>query len=146
MNLRSGKTSVIVIVVVASLLTFAGLSMLGGERPIGVVAKFLDALSKKDYETLARLSNAPGFTEEELREEWKRSTTVAGLYFQFLYQIQSETYPTEESAVVLVSFTPEAGSEVSNERRLEVPVSKIDGEWKVDVLALNRDIYPGLPR
>jgi hypothetical protein len=143
---RSGKTNVIVVVVAASLLTFAALSMFGGERPIGVAADFLDALVKKDWKTLARLSDAPGYTEEELQIEWKRSTEEAGKYFKFIYQIQSENYPTEQSAVVVVSFTPEAGTEIAYERKLEVPMKKIDGKWKVEVLALNRDIYPGLPR
>lgn len=146
MDLRSGRTSVIAIVVVASLLAFAGISMFGGERPMSVVAKFLEALAEKDYETLADLSNAPGYSHEEMLEEWKRSTTEAGKYFKFIYQIQNESFTTEDTAVVLVSFTPEAGSQIAYERRLEVGVTKVDGEWKVDVLALNRDIYPGLPR
>jgi hypothetical protein len=143
---RTGKVNVAVIVVVACLLTFGALSMFGGERPIQVVAKFMDALAKGDVERLTALSNAPGFTPEELKSEWERSTGEAGRYFKFIYHVQSESLPTETTAVVVVNFTPEAGSEVAYERRIEVPLSKIDGKWKVDVLALNRDIYPGMPR
>lgn len=146
MSLRSGKVNAVVIVIVAGLLGFAAISIFSGDRPVTATARFLDALAKGDVDQLVALGNTPGVDEKEMRDQWELATKVAGVYFKFYYKIKDESIVDEDHAVVIVELTPEVGSEVAYERRLEVPMTRVEGKWKVDVLALNRDIYPGLPR
>jgi len=146
MSRRSGKGNIAIVIIAAGLLGFAAIAMFTGERPIGAAARFMDALAKGDVEALTDLSNAPGYERAEIEAQWTRATKVAGPYFSFMYEVKSEAMQGSDKAVVLVLQTPEAGSVTAYERRVELPMTKTESGWKVDVLALHRDMYPGLPR
>lgn len=144
--LRAGKVSATLIVIVAFVVGLLAMTLSTGESPMFVGSSFMAALADGDSQALAELSYGDGVTEEELVEMWEYTTHVAGLYFTFSYEITGETKPQDDTAIVTMEYVKNAGMSGSYPEKFQLPLKKVDGEWRVDVFSLSRDMYPGLPR
>ena len=144
--LHSGKISVTAIVIVGLVVGLLAMSLLSKESPARAGARFMAALAESDVETLTELSFKDDVSKEEMLDMWTHTTQVAGRYFTFIYDITGESQTSDDTAVVYMDYAPRAGMSGSVKEPYELPMKLVDGEWKVDVFALNRKMYPGLPR
>jgi hypothetical protein len=121
------------------------LFFLGRDSPTAVGNEFLVALAKGDVDTLVKDSYYPG-SKEELRKQWEFATQEAGVHFRFTWRVKDERQSSDTSASIQLGWTKNAGSPASYEDGTELPMVKDNGTWKVDVRALDHDMYPALPR
>jgi hypothetical protein len=61
-------------------------------------------------------------------------------------QIKETTYTNDEEATVAVDMYQNVTNVNITSKRFQIPVVKINGEWKVDARSLTRQAYPALPR
>jgi hypothetical protein len=146
MSRRSGKVSVTLVVVVAFVLGLGVMALSTSENPATAGARFMAALARGDYKTLAELSYGDGVSREEFEKEWQYTMEVAAPHYQFNYEIRGESQTTPTSAVVKMMYTRNAGAAGSYEEPYQLPMVKTEDGWKVDVFSLDRDMFPGLPR
>ena len=144
--LLAGKISVTLIVIVGLVVGLLAMSLLSKDSPAQAGAQFMAALAAGDAEALTELSYSDDVTKEEMLDMWKYATQVSGRYFTFTYNVTGESMPSDDTAVVNMMYAERAGMSGSVEVPYELPMKLVDGEWKVDVFALNRKMYPGLPR
>ncbi len=105
----------------------------------------MDALARGDVKKLCELSyfsQAP--SSKELTDEWTLATGVAGKHYNFAWRITA-TSVTGDTATVSLGVTRNFGSAASYEENYALPMKLVNGEWKVDVVQISRELYPGLP-
>ncbi len=146
MKLDSGKVSVTLIVVAAFLVGLGVIALTSGQTPTISAGRFMAALASGDHKTLADLSYADEVSKEELEKQWEYTMTIAAPHYQFTFEIKTETKPSKDQAVVRMMYTKNPGSGGSYAEPFDLPMVKTDDGWKVDVYAMNRDMFPGLPR
>lgn len=144
--MQSGRVNIVVIVAVAFLVMLGSLTMFSQERPSAVAANFMLSLANMDAEKLTDLSYAQGTSREELLKKWKYTTEVVARDFTFTYDIKGENPIDEDSSNVWMMYRIHAGMDGSFDERFELPMVKTKDGWKVDVYAISRDMFPGLPR
>lgn len=142
---RSGRTSIIVIITVTLVAAVIGLFLLAGESPTGVGTKFLTALANGNEKQLAELSHMDGLTQAQIEEKWK-GTYETSKYWLFAYRVLGTTKQDANTATIRLDWIKNAANPGSYEEKFELPMVLIDGKWKVDVRAISREMYPGLPR
>lgn len=142
--LRSGKAHWITIFGILGVIALIAIFLISGESPTGVANRFLVALAKGDVDTLTDLSYYEG-SKETLREKWKYATQVSGPYYRFAWTITTTKQPDDKSAAVRTSMFRGFGPGSFGEN-FDIPLVKVDGKWKVDVHAISRGLFPGLPR
>lgn len=106
---------------------------------------FMTALAKGDVPELVRLSHMPEVSNEDLKKKWE-FTVDAGKYYRFTWKITAVEQLTETTGTAKMQVMRNATSGSSYEENFQLPLVKIDGEWKVDVSSMNRGLYPALPR
>jgi hypothetical protein len=121
------------------------LFFLGKDSPSQVASQFLVALAKGDVDTLVKDSYYQG-SEEQLRKEWEFAVKEAGPYYRFVWRIKDERQSTDTAASIQLGWRKNATSPASYEDNTELPMVKDGGRWKVDVRAIDRELYPALPR
>ena len=114
-------------------------------NPGETATKFMDALARSDLETLVEVSYIPGTSEAQLREKWEKTLHI-GRNFAFTWQILSQTQNSDTSAVAFMTILPDLNNPQAFELKIQLPMELVDGEWKVDLRRVPRDIYPALPR
>lgn len=117
----------------------------GGESASSVSARFMGALAKGDYKTLAKLSYIPDRSQQELEEKWKFTTEV-GKHYLFLYRLGATLEQGPRTATTNLSVTRNAMTGGSFEENFPIPLTRQEGKWKVEVRGLSRKLYPSLPR
>ncbi|MBC8064912.1 MAG: DUF4878 domain-containing protein [Chlorobia bacterium] len=142
---RSGRASLVVVIMAALVAAVAGLFLLAGESPTAVTGKFLTALAKGDAKTLASLSFMDGLPEAEIEKKWQE-THDASKFWTFAYQIQDSNEQDANTATVRLQWIKNAMSGSAYEEKYELPLLKVGGKWKVDVRGISREMYPSLPR
>lgn len=142
---RSGRTSIIVVITVALVAAVIGLFLLAGESPTGAGSKFFTALANGDSKQLAELSYMDGLSKDQVEQKWKESYEVSKFWL-FNCRIKGYTNQDENSATIQLEWVKNASSPGSYPEEFELPMVKVDGKWKVDVRAISREMYPGLPR
>ena len=142
----SGKVGVTLIIVLAFVVGLVVMALSTGEGPSSAAANFMDALAKQDAPRLAEMSYADGVSQEEIEEQWRFTMEVVAPYYQFSYDIQGEKLTTEDRGFVWMDYVKNAGSSGAYAERFELPMVKTEDGWKVDVYAINRNMFPGLPR
>jgi hypothetical protein len=143
---RSGRVSLLGILGLGSILLIVALLFLSRESLNSVGGRFMTALAKGDVDTLTKMSFLGKRTPEEIRDMWKFTTGVSGKYYNFRYRITSSRQADANSGTVTMMFTKDAESPSAFEEKREIPLVRVNDEWKVDVANLSRDMYPGLPR
>jgi hypothetical protein len=81
-----------------------------------------------------------------MRKKWDFAVNRAGKYYLFTYKITSARQIDENNAQVTMQFTKDAGDPSSYDAKYEIPLVKVGNEWKVDVKAISRELYPAIPR
>lgn len=142
---RSGRASIVVVLTVALVAVVVGLFLLGGESPSGVAGKFLTALAKGDAKTLADLSYMEGLSSEQVEQKWK-ATHEASKYWVFQFLVKDTKEQDSGNSTVVLEWVKNASSGGAYPEKFELPMTKRDGKWKVDVRGMSREMYPSLPR
>ena len=143
---RSGRASPLLIVTVAFVVGLVVMTLTVSESPSSVARRFMAALAVGDAETLTDLTYLEDATREEMLAKWEYTTGVVGPYFPFRYEIKGETRPSDDQAIVWMLYTANAGMSGSYPDRFELELHSTDDGWKINVFALSRKMYPGLPR
>lgn len=122
------------------------------DTPEKAVNQFLLALAKKDVDRLVELSYWEG-SPDGLRQQWDFCVNKAAKHYVFLWKLISTHKVSNDRAAVRVTileFRSSRGQLVYGTEvqpgGMEVPVLRVDGRWKVDLMSLSRRFYPFLPR
>ncbi|MEZ0324482.1 MAG: hypothetical protein ACAH95_01125 [Fimbriimonas sp.] len=142
----SGRASLMTIVAVAAILLVVGLFLFSKESLSSVATRFLQALDAGDVATLTKMSYLDKDTEEEMRKKWDFAVNKAGRFYRFRYEITAARQVSPDSAQVSMQFIKDALNPNAFPEKIDLPLVKVGGEWKVDVKAMSRDMYPALPR
>lgn len=143
---RLGRASWLTIAGLAGLVIIVVLFFMSGESSQAAASRFMNALGKGDVNTLASMSDIPGKSEDEIRKAWEHTTKVAGPHYIFTYKISSNLDANDQTSMVRMMVIRNAERDGAYEEKFELPLVKKDGKWKVEVLGLDRRLYPGLPR
>lgn len=132
-------------------LLIVGLSFLGLDSPTSAAARFMGALARGDYKTVAATSEIVKRPNEDLEaarkrleEEWKFAIETAGKHYRFRYRLMGQIVTGEKAAVnmqVWKNYSPNA-----YEENFDLPMVKDEGKWKVAVRGMSRKWYPAVPR
>lgn len=122
------------------------------DTPEKAVNRFLIALAKKDIDTLMELSYWEG-SPDDLRQQWDYCVNKGAKHYVFLWKLITTRRVSDDRAAVRVSILEfrasraqgAYGTEVQPEG-VEVPLVRIGGRWKVDLMSLTRRFFPFLPR
>lgn len=106
---------------------------------------FMVALSHGKTAELAKLSFIEGDSEEQLKAKWDKSFTFAKQY-RFVWVIKRSAKASENEASVSLGVWRNAGNPSTYEEKYDLPLSRINGKWKVDVKGISRTMFPALPR
>lgn len=143
---RSGRASPLLIVAVAFVVGLVVMVLTVGESPSSAAGRFMAALAEGDAEALTDLSYVPDVSREEMLAKWEYTTGVVAPYYSFEYEITGATRPSDDRAIVQMMFTRNAGMSASYREKYELELHTTDDGWKVDVFAISRTMFPGLPR
>jgi hypothetical protein len=145
MNKRAGKAAPLAIVVALLAIVTVAIFILSAKQDseINAASRFLVALGKADAKTLTELSYMDGDTEEEIRAKWDKTLSYSKHYL-FVWSIQRSFVQGDEATVTL-KFFKDAGKSTTFEEKLEIPLKRVNGKWKVDVRGISREAYPSLP-
>lgn len=111
-----------------------------------VGSQFMDALARGDVNKLTEMSYMADLPKEEIRKRWDFTVNKAAPYYRFTWAITDSGETAGNAGYVRLNVTRNAGTPGGYDEPFELPLLKIDGQWKVDVRAISRDMYPGLPR
>lgn len=144
---RAGKVSPLVILGVIGFVGILAVVLFtrSGSSPAQRVNEFFTALGKADMEGVLRSSTFGGLPDDEVRPKWQQCFDRTK-YYRFALQIKETSYSNPEEATVAVDMFQNAANPNLGSKRFQIPVVKIDGEWKVDVRSMTRQAYPALPR
>ncbi len=106
----------------------------------------MTALSKGDVDTLTKMSLLGDKTEPEMHKEWEFAVNTAGKHYRFFWRITSELVSDENSGSVRMQISRNIDSPSTYEEAFQLPMQKVNGEWKVDVRGISREMFPALPR
>lgn len=143
---RAGRVNWMVMVATAGAIAILAIAFLSGESATSVAGRFMEALGKGDVNALTELSYMDGNTPDQIKKKWEYTTTVPGKYYRFKWQLLNESTPAPDEAIVRLWVWRDFNTGGSYEENYQITLVKKDGKWKVDVLSLNRTMYPGLPR
>jgi hypothetical protein len=141
-----GRVNWIVLAVLVLAALIVTLALFGGEAPTTAANRFLLALGKGDVKTLADMSYfSPERPRQQVEADWRKTLTYAR-HFVFAWRVKSDRRPTPDRAIVALSFVKDAHKSGSYEENFILDMVKVGGKWKVDVQAINREMFPALPR
>lgn len=112
--------------------------------PTATVGSFLTALAKGDVDQLVELSHYDG-DKAKLREQWEFCVKEAAPHVRFTWTMSGSREIDAEHATVNVLWFKDIENQ-GYEKKYEIPCVKEDGQWKVDVAVMARDMFPALPR
>ncbi len=138
--------NIAVIIAGAFLVGLGAMTMFSEPTASDVAADFMAAMTKLDADGLTKYSYVEGAKEDELKKQWKYMTDVVAPEYTFSYEIKGVSIVSKDSATVWMMFTKHAGIDGVFEERFELPMTKTETGWKVDLLSVSRDFLPGLPR
>ena len=144
--LRSGRVSPVMVVVVVFVVGLIVVALTAEDSASTVAGRFMAALAIGDAEALTDLSYLKDYSREEMLEKWEYTTGVVGPYYPFSYEIKGESHPSDDQAIVWMMYTPNRGMQGSFPERYELELHSTEDGWRVDVFAMSRDMFPGLPR
>ena len=144
---QSGRISPLALgSVVSVVLLFVLLLVFSRESPSSAGTRFMVALQHHDVDTLTKMSMMEGLSEEDIRKQWDFTMNTAEKYYQFAYTLAGSTQSSPTTASLKVQMYHDADRPGSYGELTEVPLVKVNGDWKVDVRGLSRDFYNCLPR
>lgn len=143
---QSGRASLIMLATAAMVILLGMIFLFGKESLTSVGTRFMSALARGDVDTLTKMSLVGDETPEQMHKEWDFAVNTAGKHYRFFWRITSELQADERSGSVRMQITRNADTPGGYEEAFQLPLEKVNGEWKVDVRGISREMYPGLPR
>ncbi len=141
--LKHGKAAWVYLLGLFVLIGGFVLVLSSGQTPQTRAQQFMTALADGDSERLAELSFSRGRTQEELEELWENSTEEAK-HYRFKFKILAAQEPNPNMAQVRMHVW--RGRDASVEDNFQLDMQKVEGEWKVRLEGISREMYPFLPR
>jgi hypothetical protein len=136
----------ITVVAIAAVLLVVGLLAFSRESVGSIGTRFMQALQKGDVDTLTNMSYLGNQSKDKMHQEWEFCVNKAGRYYLFTYRVVASRQMDANNASVTMQVTRNANDPGSYEEKFELPLVRVDNDWKVDVRAISRELYPGLPR
>jgi hypothetical protein len=140
-----GRASIILVAGIVSVVAVLVLLFLARANASSAAAQFMTALMKEDADTLASLSYVENKSEAEVKAQWQE-TIEHTKYFRYGWRIIGERQLSDNTAAVVMNVMKNLGSETAVEEKMELPMIRVDGQWKVSVREIPRAMYPALPR
>lgn len=144
MKKQAGRISFVLLASILSLLLVLVLFLFNGKNPATTATEFMSALAKGDIKTLSKLSIIKGKSEPEIEQAWAKTFDYSKHYL-FQWNIIS-TDAEGDNANVHLQVTRNALRTNAFEENFGLVLYKKDGDWKVDVLQINREMFPNLPQ
>jgi hypothetical protein len=141
----AGRINLIYLFVVVVVVMVAVVLIFSKQSPAQAGGEFMDALVRGDVNELTDLSYLGQTPTSEVKKEWEFATQVAGKHYNFSWQITASTAMGDSGSVQLSVFR-NFGSAGSYPENFALPMTLVNGQWKVDVANLSRELYPGVPR
>jgi hypothetical protein len=132
---------VVIVVGLIAVFLFAGR---GG--PTETANKFMIALSRGDVDDLMKLTFVRNGEDAAMRKDYEFATQEASRYYTFIWRVKDEKQANDNTASVQLSVIRNVVRPGSFEENFEIPLVRTDGKWLVDVVSINGDLYPALPR
>lgn len=126
-----------VAVVFVMMFSREGLGSIGG--------RFMTALAKHDVDTLTKMTYLGKDSPDQIKAKWDLAVNQYGKYYRFRWKITGTSQATDDSGSVRMQVSRNADSPGTYEENYQLPLVKHDGEWKVDVAGISREMFPGLP-
>jgi uncharacterized membrane protein len=144
---RAGRVSPIVILGVLGFVGIIAVLILTrtGTTPAQRVNEFFMALGEGDVDTVLKVSTFGDEPDDVMRPKWQK-TVERTKYYRFALQIKDTNYSTPEEATVAIDMYQNIMNPGVTSKRIQIPVVKVGGEWKVDARSINRQTFPALPR
>ena len=142
---RRGRANWLVIAGLAGLVMMVVIYILGRESASSVAQRFMLALAAGDAEKLTDLSYCKDIPKQDMQKKWDYAVHTAGPYYRFTWAITGEVETSGDSAAVKMMLTRAVNTQSSFEEPYDIPMVKTSDGWKVDVLGLNRKVFPALP-
>jgi len=143
---QSGRISLLALGSLFCVIVVSALLLFSRESPSAAGDRFMAALINHDVDGLTKMSMMKGASEDDIRKQWDFSVNTAEKYYRFAYRIAGAAQSSDTTASVKVFVAKDADHPGAYEELMEVPLVKVNDEWKVDVRALSRDFFPCLPR
>ena len=144
---QSGRISLLLVGIVTLVIVGVLLVMVfGKDSPTTVTTRWFNALATGDAKTAAAESYMQDNTQDQLEQKWDRTLNVVAPYYRFRWQVLSESIADDKTAAVNIFIWKDALNPSTYEERYGIPLIKVDGEWKVDLAGVPREMFPGLPR
>jgi hypothetical protein len=143
---QSGRVNLLLLGAIVCIAVLGFVFLSGRESVTTVGSRFMSALAKGDVDTLTKMSYIDGESPDHIRKEWDFAVNEVAKHYRFTWRITSARETGKESAAVSMQVARNADSGGAYEEKFELPLQKVDGDWKVDVTNISRDMYPGLPR
>ena len=121
------------------------LFFMAGESPATAGSRFMAELQTGDADTLTNMSYVAGKSHDQIESEWK-DTVKYGQYYKWKWAVDGADTIRDDQAKVRMRLMRNIQNNTSYDENYYLPLVKKDGKWMVDVIALNRGIYPFLPR
>ena len=142
---QSGRVSIFALACIVSVALVLGLLLFSRESISAVGNKFMVALQSHDVDQLTRMSLMNGDSPDEVHKQWDFAVNKAGKYYRFAYRIVATNQASDSTGSVRMMVVRDADHPGAYEEAFELQLLKVNGEWKVDVRAISREMFPGLP-
>lgn len=143
---QSGRVTLQAILGVFAILAIFIVVFFSKESPGAAAARFMDALARSDVDKLTQLTVLGDKTPEQIKKDWAFTTGVAGKYYSFKWRVASSRQIDDNTGNASIMVERNYGNGSSYEEKFDLDLSKVNGAWKVNVGAISRELYPGLPR
>src|SRR5262249_33974548 len=127
---RSGRVSILGLGGLFAIILFAAVFLLSRDSLSVVGGRFMDALAKRDVDTLTKMTYLGNETQEEIHKQWEFTCNPAGRYYNFLYHITAASQADPKSGSVQMQVTRDATNPGAYEENFQLPMVKVGDEWK----------------
>jgi hypothetical protein len=142
----AGRVNIVLVGAIVAIVMIGSVLFMGRQSINAVASKFMSALATHDVNTLTDMTFLNGRSKEEVRKQWDFAVNDAGKHYVFAWRITSSKEADPKTASVTLQVLRNAMSQTSYEEKFDLPLVKEDGNWKVDVSAISRDLFPALPQ
>jgi hypothetical protein len=142
---NSGRVNLFALFAVVAVVMIAIVVFFSKSSPGTAGGAFMDALVRGDVNELTNLSYISNTDPSEIKKEWTFATQVAGKHYNFAWTITASTAQGDSGSVQL-SVQRNFGTPGAYPENFALPMTMVNGQWKVDVANLSRELYPGLPK
>jgi len=145
-KLQAGRVNVLLLGAIGSVVLILLVLFFGKESLSSVGVRFMSALAKGDVDTLTDMSYLGSEPKDSIRKKWDFAVNKVGKYYHFAWKVTSANQADANSGAVRLSVMRNVDSGGSYEENFQLPLVRTDGQWKVDVKNISREMFPGLPR